>query len=67
MFELHGSLYTLKISHLIYLIVISDNISLFKLILFYTGLQIRPFLTYSINPHHFCIYPIMFEFHIDDL
>ena len=38
---------------------------LFKLIMSSKGLQIRPFLTYSINPHHYCFYPVVFEFHID--
>ena len=53
-FELHGGLHALKIAHLLFVLVISDNIiSLFKLILSSKGLQIRPFLTYSINPPPF--------------
>ena len=53
-FELHGGLHALKIAHLLFVMVICDNIiSLFKLILSSKGLQIRPFLTYSINPPPF--------------
>ena len=65
-FELHGDLHALKIAHLLFLMVISDNIiSLFKLIVSCKGFQIRPFLRYSIKPHHFCFCPVEFEFHID--
>ena len=66
MFELHGGLHALKIAHLSFLMIISDNIiSLFKLTVSFKGLQIRPFLIYSIYPHHFCFFPVVFEFHID--
>ena len=55
MFQLLGGLYTLKIAHLLFLMLTSDNIiSLFKLIVSSKGFQIRSFLTYSINhalPH----------------
>ena len=50
MFQLLGGLYTLKIAHLLFLMLTSDNIiSLFKLIVSSKGFQIRSFLTYSIN------------------
>ena len=46
MFELYGGLYALKITHLLFLMVISDNIILlFKLIVSSKDFQIRPFLT----------------------
>ena len=51
MFELHGGLHALKIAHVLFLMVISDNIiSLFKLFISSKKLQIRPFLACSINP-----------------
>ena len=54
MLELHGGLYALKIAHLLFLMVISDNIiSVFKLIVSSKDLQIRRSLTYSINPAPF--------------
>ena len=53
-FELHGSLYTLKMVHLLFLIVISDKIiALNKLILFTKDLLLRPFSIYSIKPIRF--------------
>ena len=67
MFELLKGLYALKIAHLLFLMIISDNIiSLFKLFVSAKDLQIRPFRTYSINPpHYFRFYSVVFEFHID--
>ena len=66
MFELHGGLYALKVANLLFLMVISENIILlFTVIVSSKDLQVRPFLTYYINPHHFCFYPVVFEFHID--
>ena len=76
MFQLLGGLYTLKIAHLLFLMVTSDNvISLFKLIASSKGFQIRSFLTYSINhapPQRPCrgggcrgvtpLHPTFFEF-----
>ena len=66
MFEVHGGLYALKFAHLSFSMVISDKIiSLFKLVVSSKNLQVRLFLTYSINPHHFYFYPVAFKFHID--
>ena len=65
-FELQEGLSSLKITHLLILMVISDNIiPLFNLFVTFKDFQIKPFLIYSINPQRFCFYPVVFEFHTD--
>ena len=48
-----------------FLIVISDTISLFKLIAFSKDLQMRHVLTYYISRQRFPFLSVMFEFHTD--